>query len=79
MTDTAYKIIDHSYDAVIVGAGGSGLRAVMESAQNGLKTACILTGGVFRRVYEVANTIVTSAGRTHVQTITFRIGPVEAV
>ncbi len=37
----AYKIIDHSYDAVVVGAGGSGLRAVMECAQNGLKTACI--------------------------------------
>src|SRR5881398_973332 len=37
----AYKIIDHSYDVVVVGAGGSGLRAVMGSAQNGLKTACI--------------------------------------
>ncbi|MES2097951.1 MAG: succinate dehydrogenase flavoprotein subunit [Pseudomonadota bacterium] len=37
----AYKIIDHTYDTVVVGAGGSGLRAVMESAQNGLKTACI--------------------------------------
>jgi len=41
MASDAYRIIDHSYDAVIVGAGGSGLRAVMESAQNGLKTACI--------------------------------------
>ena len=41
MSDSAYKIIDHSYDAVVVGAGGSGLRAVMECAQNGLKTACI--------------------------------------
>jgi succinate dehydrogenase / fumarate reductase flavoprotein subunit len=37
----AYKIIDHTYDAVVVGAGGSGLRATMECAQNGLKTACI--------------------------------------
>ncbi|MBN8807974.1 MAG: succinate dehydrogenase flavoprotein subunit [Sphingomonas sp.] len=37
----AYQIIDHTYDAVVVGAGGSGLRAVMECAQNGLKTACI--------------------------------------
>ena len=44
-----------------------------------LKTACILTGGVFRKVYEVTNTIVTSGARTHAQTITFRIGPVEAV
>ena len=40
-TPSAYKIIDHTYDCVVVGAGGSGLRAVMECAQNGLKTACI--------------------------------------
>ena len=37
----AYKIIDHSYDTVVVGAGGSGLRACMGSAEAGLKTACI--------------------------------------
>ncbi len=37
----AYKIIDHSYDAVVVGAGGSGLRATMGVAEAGLKTACI--------------------------------------
>ncbi len=37
----AYKIIDHVYDAVVVGAGGSGLRATMGSAEAGLKTACI--------------------------------------
>jgi len=37
----AYQIIDHTYDAVVVGAGGSGLRATMECGQNGLKTACI--------------------------------------
>ncbi|UVO54323.1 succinate dehydrogenase flavoprotein subunit [Sphingomonas sp. SUN039] len=41
MTDTAYKIIDHSYDTVVVGAGGSGLRATMGSAEAGLRTACI--------------------------------------
>jgi len=40
MTD-AYKIIDHTYDTVVVGAGGSGLRATMGSAEAGLKTACI--------------------------------------
>ena len=40
MTD-AYKIIDHIYDTVVVGAGGSGLRATMGSAVGGLKTACI--------------------------------------
>ena len=37
----AYKIIDHIYDTVVLGAGGSGLRATMGSAEAGLKTACI--------------------------------------
>jgi succinate dehydrogenase / fumarate reductase flavoprotein subunit len=37
----AYQIIDHTYDAVVVGAGGSGLRAAMGIAEAGLKTACI--------------------------------------
>jgi succinate dehydrogenase / fumarate reductase, flavoprotein subunit len=37
----AYKIIDHTYDAVVVGAGGAGLRATMGIAGAGLKTACI--------------------------------------
>ncbi|HET8613122.1 MAG TPA: succinate dehydrogenase flavoprotein subunit, partial [Sphingomonas sp.] len=37
----AYTIIDHVYDAVVVGAGGSGLRATMGIAERGLKTACI--------------------------------------
>jgi succinate dehydrogenase / fumarate reductase flavoprotein subunit len=37
----AYKIIDHIYDVVVVGAGGAGLRATMGSAEKGLKTACI--------------------------------------
>ena len=37
----AYEIEDHIYDVVVVGAGGSGLRATMGAAQAGLKTACI--------------------------------------
>ncbi len=37
----AYKIIDHTYDVVVVGAGGSGLRATMGAAEAGLKTACV--------------------------------------
>ena len=41
MSQPAYKIIDHIYDTVVVGAGGSGLRATMGSAEAGLKTACI--------------------------------------
>ncbi|MEG3155257.1 succinate dehydrogenase flavoprotein subunit [Sphingomonas sp. RB1R13] len=36
-----YKIIDHVYDVVVVGAGGAGLRATMGSAEAGLKTACV--------------------------------------
>jgi len=37
----AYEIDDHTYDVVVIGAGGSGLRATMGAAQSGLKTACI--------------------------------------
>jgi succinate dehydrogenase / fumarate reductase flavoprotein subunit len=37
----AYKIIDHVYDVVVVGAGGAGLRATMGAAEAGLKTACV--------------------------------------
>lgn len=36
-----YTWIDHTYDVVVVGAGGSGLRAALGAAQAGLKTACI--------------------------------------
>ena len=36
-----YEIIDHSYDVVIVGAGGAGLRAALGMAASGLKTACV--------------------------------------
>ncbi|MEE9272162.1 MAG: succinate dehydrogenase flavoprotein subunit [Robiginitomaculum sp.] len=35
------KITDHSFDVVVVGAGGSGLRAALGAAQAGLKTACV--------------------------------------
>ena len=35
------KIIKHSFDGVIVGAGGAGLRATLGCAESGLKTACI--------------------------------------
>ena len=36
-----YEFIDHSYDVVVVGAGGSGLRATLGLAEQGLTTACI--------------------------------------
>ncbi len=38
---SAYKIIDHVFDVVVVGAGGAGLRATMGAAEQGLKTACL--------------------------------------
>ena len=37
----AYDFIDHDFDVVVVGAGGSGLRAALGCAQAGLKTACV--------------------------------------
>jgi len=37
----AYKIVDHTYDVVVIGAGGAGLRATFGMAEKGLRTACI--------------------------------------
>ncbi len=37
----AYAWNDHTYDVVVVGAGGSGLRAALGCAQAGLRTACV--------------------------------------
>lgn len=37
----AYKIVDHEYDVVVVGAGGSGLRAILGMSSAGLNAACI--------------------------------------
>ena len=37
----AYSFIEHSYDVVVVGAGGAGLRATLGCAQAGLRTACV--------------------------------------
>jgi succinate dehydrogenase / fumarate reductase flavoprotein subunit len=36
-----YEFVDHSYDVVVVGAGGAGLRATLGMAEQGLRTACI--------------------------------------
>jgi len=38
---SAYKIIEHKYDVVVVGAGGAGLRATFGMAEQGLTTACL--------------------------------------
>jgi len=37
----AYPITDHTFDVVVVGAGGAGLRATVGCSQAGLRTACI--------------------------------------
>jgi succinate dehydrogenase / fumarate reductase flavoprotein subunit len=37
----AYRVVDHTYDVVVVGAGGAGLRATFGMGAAGLKTACI--------------------------------------
>jgi succinate dehydrogenase / fumarate reductase, flavoprotein subunit len=38
---TAYKFIDHTYDVIVVGAGGAGLRSTLGLAEAGLSTACL--------------------------------------
>ncbi len=38
---SAYDVTDHTFDVVVVGAGGAGLRATVGCSQAGLKTACI--------------------------------------
>ena len=37
----SYSVVDHTYDAVVVGAGGAGLRAAFGLVESGFKTACI--------------------------------------
>lgn len=37
----AYPVTEHTYDVIVVGAGGAGLRATLGAAEAGLKTACI--------------------------------------
>ncbi|MCB2058489.1 MAG: succinate dehydrogenase flavoprotein subunit [Novosphingobium sp.] len=41
MNGRAYPVTDHTFDVVIVGAGGAGLRATVGCSQAGLRTACI--------------------------------------
>ncbi|KAI3638274.1 hypothetical protein MIR68_003885 [Amoeboaphelidium protococcarum] len=40
-TSKAYTVIDHEFDAVVVGAGGAGLRAAFGLASSGFKVACV--------------------------------------
>jgi len=38
---SAYEFVDHTYDVVVVGAGGAGLRAALGLSEAGLSTACV--------------------------------------
>jgi len=38
---SSYNVVDHKYDAVVVGAGGAGLRAAIGLSEHGFNTACI--------------------------------------
>ena len=51
----AYNIVDHTYDVVVVGAGGSGLRATLGMGAANLKTACITKGFPTRRSKSVTS------------------------
>ena len=37
----SYEIIDHNYDAIVVGAGGAGLMATLKLVEKGLRVACV--------------------------------------
>jgi succinate dehydrogenase / fumarate reductase, flavoprotein subunit len=41
LNGNSYHYVDHSFDVVVVGAGGAGLRATLGMAEQGLRTACI--------------------------------------
>ena len=38
---TSYQVIDHTYDVLVVGAGGAGLRAAYGASAAGFDVACI--------------------------------------
>mmetsp|Transcript_21367 Transcript_21367/g.44077 ORF Transcript_21367/g.44077 Transcript_21367/m.44077 type:complete len:642 (-) Transcript_21367:168-2093(-) len=40
-TSGDYTVVDHTYDALVIGAGGSGLRAAMGLSEAGFRTACL--------------------------------------
>lgn len=40
-TKPSYTVIDHTFDAVVVGAGGAGLRAAFGLAEAGFNVACV--------------------------------------
>ncbi|RRT76527.1 hypothetical protein B296_00029916 [Ensete ventricosum] len=57
----SYTIVDHTYDAVVVGAGGAGLRAAIGLSEHGFNTACI-TKLFPTRSHTVAAQVLKSLG-----------------
>src|SRR5579862_8126430 len=53
---SAYPITEHTYDVVVVGAGGAGMRAALGATAAGLKTACI------SKVYPTRSHTVSAQG-----------------
>ena len=41
MSTGPYTVIDHTYDALVIGAGGAGLRAVVGLSELGFNVACV--------------------------------------
>jgi len=58
--------VDHTYDAVVVGAGGAGLRAAIGLSEHGFNTACITklfptrSHTVAAQVFFVTNLLILS-------------------
>jgi succinate dehydrogenase (ubiquinone) flavoprotein subunit len=46
---SSYTVVDHTYDAVVVGAGGAGLRAAIGLSEHGFNTACITNHALAHR------------------------------
>ena len=69
-------MVDHSYDAVVVGAGGAGLRAAFGLAHEGFKTACI-TKLFPTRSHTVAAQVNTSSLQLHLLTLFVTLSKVQ--
>lgn len=73
--DSGETITSSTWSVAPIESGGLTVEPGDEISGN--ETACLVSGGVYRHVYELTNTVVTSLGRTLPRTLGFRIGPVE--
>jgi thioredoxin reductase len=61
----AYEIVEHSYDVVIVVAGGAGLRAALGMASSGLKTGVRHEGVSHAKTLELDNMLAQASVSLH--------------